>query len=84
MLKNKQKPVTYHIRQAIGIDKDSRQRKKHILISSGVTLFFSLILAILYLTRYGDVGTAEEHREAIKEGYGFQTIPANETALVYD
>ena len=82
MLRNKQKPVMYHVRQAIAIEKDTLERKKAIIISSGVVIGLSLIFACFYFVRYADVGTAEDNREAIKEGYGFVTTP--DDALVYD
>lgn len=82
MLRNKQKPVMYHVRMAIAIEKDSIQRKKLILITSGVTIGLCLIFACFYFVRYADVGTAEDNRDAIKLGYGFKTTP--EEALVYD
>ena len=72
----------WHVRQAVAIEKDTIKRKKVIIITSSAVIVICLILASLHFTRYADVGTAEDNREAIKEGYGFITTPAD--ALVYD
>ena len=72
----------YHVRQAIAIENDTRKRKKVILIVNGVLIVLCITFASLYLTRYSDVGTMEDHREEIKKGYGFKTEP--EEAIVYD
>lgn len=73
MLKRDQKPVMWHVRQAIAIDADTIKRKKVILVTSGLTAVFSLILAIFHLTRHTDVGTMQDHKEAIIDGYDFVT-----------
>lgn len=84
MLRNKQKPVMYHVRQAVAHEKDSIKRKKIILATSGATILFTLILSVFHLLRYQDATvTAEDNREAIKEGYGFQTL-GGKKALVYN
>ena len=83
MLRNKQKPVMWHVRQVIAMDTDTRQHKKAILIAQGLVLLFTFPFMVVYYYRFGDVATAEEYREQIKEGYGFETTPPDE-ALVYD
>ena len=83
MLRNKEKPVMWHVRQAVAIEKDSRQRKKAIIIAQAITFVAAFSLAVVYLLRHADVLTAENHRDQIKAGYGFETTPPGE-ALVYD
>ena len=83
MLRNKEKPVLWHVREAIAIDKDTRERKKAILIAQAVTFVAAFPLAVVYLLRHADVGTAENHRDQIKIGYGFETTPPGE-AVLYD
>ena len=63
----------WHVRQAIAMEADSPKRKKQILISSGLTAVLSLTLAVLYLLRYSDVNTMQDHKQAIIEGYDFIT-----------
>ena len=71
MLINKQRPVMYHVRQSVAMEDDTLARKKAILITSGLTFLFAFIIGVLYLERYSDVGTMQENKEAIIEGYGF-------------
>ena len=76
-------PVMWHVRKWLAIETDTRRHKKGILIAQAVIFVLAFPMAVLHLWRYGDVLTADENREAIKEGYGFQTVPPGE-ALVYD
>ena len=52
MLRNKQKPVMYHVRQAIAIESDTIKKKKVILISSAIVIVFTLILSVFHFLRY--------------------------------
>ena len=70
----------WHVRKAIDIEADTRRHKKTILITSGVTAFITLLFACFYLVRHTGVGTMQEHKDAIKDGYGFEVPGGN----VYD
>ena len=84
MLRNKQKPVIYHVRQTVSIESDSIKRKKLIVGTSAATIVLCLILSVFHFMRYQDATvTAEDNREAIKAGYGFQTT-GGDKALVYN
>lgn len=52
MLRNKQKPVMYHVRQAVNIEADTMKRKKIILYTSGATIGLCLILCVFHFMRY--------------------------------
>ena len=83
MLRNKQKPVMWHVRQVIAMDADTQDHKKAILIAQGIVLLICFPFMVVYYSRLGDVATAEKYRLEIKKGYEFETTPPD-TALVYD